>query len=304
MLRLEDHWVWDSWYAESEGTHHAFFLRASRALGDPERRHGRASVGHAVSKDLRTWTLEADALVPADAPAWDDQAIWTGSTVQGDDGRWYLFYTGISQERGTAWQQIGAAVSDDLVSWQRVGDAPVLSPDPRWYEVDDPVWRETAWRDPWVFPDADGDGWHMLFTARAKTGDPRERGVVGHATSPDLRRWSAGPPLSGPAGFAQLEVIQTTVVDGRHVLLFSCAPAELGAARDAAYERGDVYLADAAGPLGPYDIEHAQPVGPAGLYAARIVLDRGTPRLIGFTDQRDGRFVGELTDPLPLAPTA
>lgn len=303
MLRLEDHWVWDSWYVEDGGMHHAFFLRASRALGDPERRHGRASVGHAVSTDLRGWTLEADALVPADEPAWDDQAIWTGSTVRGDDGRWHLFYTGISRARGTAWQQIGVAVSDDLVTWRRLGDGPVLSPDPRWYEVGDPAWRETAWRDPWVFRGPEGDGWHMLFTARAREGDPRERGVVGHATSQDLKNWTVQPPLSEPSGFAQLEVIQTSVVDGRHVLLFSCGPAELGPARVAAYERGDVYLADAGGLLGPFDIGGARAVGPAGLYAARIVLDHGSPRLIGFTSDRDGRFIGELSDPLPVTPT-
>ena len=32
MLRLEDHWVWDSWHAqEDNGRRHVFFLRASRA---------------------------------------------------------------------------------------------------------------------------------------------------------------------------------------------------------------------------------------------------------------------------------
>ena len=98
MLRLPDHWVWDSWYtADDEGRQHAFFLRASRALLDPDRRHLRASIGHAVSADLRDWQLVADALVPADAPAWDDLATWTGSVVRGPDRRWYLFYTGISR---------------------------------------------------------------------------------------------------------------------------------------------------------------------------------------------------------------
>ena len=58
MLRLPDHWVWDSWYAQDDdGRWHAFFLRASRALLDPHRRHRRASIGHAVSTDLRSWQL-------------------------------------------------------------------------------------------------------------------------------------------------------------------------------------------------------------------------------------------------------
>jgi len=39
MLRLADHWVWDSWLAVAGAEYHLFFLRASRALHDPERRH-------------------------------------------------------------------------------------------------------------------------------------------------------------------------------------------------------------------------------------------------------------------------
>ena len=30
-----------------------------------------------------------------------------------------------------------------------------------------------TWRDPWVFPDPAGDGWHMLITARAAAGPVR-----------------------------------------------------------------------------------------------------------------------------------
>jgi beta-fructofuranosidase len=125
LLRLPDHWVWDSWYTvDDDGRHHAFFLRASRALLDPERRHLRASIGHAVSADLRDWHLVADAIVPADAPAWDDQATWTGSVVRGPDGRWYLFYTGVSRAEDGLIQRIGLALSDDLISWHRYGAKP------------------------------------------------------------------------------------------------------------------------------------------------------------------------------------
>jgi beta-fructofuranosidase len=304
MLRLEDHWVWDSWHVQDDyGLRHVFFLRASRALIDPDRRHHRASIGHAVSTDLRSWRLAADALVPADAPGWDDLATWTGSVVRGPDNRWYLFYTGVSRsERGLV-QRIGLATSDDLLVWRRYGTRPLVEADPRWYETLDLTrWYEQAWRDPWVYADASGDGWHMLITARSNTGPVGERGVLGHARSADLITWTVGPPLSEPAGFGHLEVPQVTVVDGQPLLLF-CTNAV------APHWGTDQRNWFVAGPTvnGPWDLASARPFPHPHLYAPRLVTDiDGSPALIGFLDQVDGSFAGELTDPIRVRydPTA
>ena len=78
-LRLPDKWVWDFWLARERDRHHVFFLQAPRSLGDAELRHRNASVGHAVSSDLRSWTVLPDAIRPGPAGAWDDVATWTGS---------------------------------------------------------------------------------------------------------------------------------------------------------------------------------------------------------------------------------
>ena len=49
-----------------------------------------------------------------------------------------------------------------------------------------------------------------------RTGPAGDRGVLGHARSPDLLTWTAHPPLTAPgSGFDQLEVPQLEVVDGR-----------------------------------------------------------------------------------------
>ncbi|PZG24242.1 glycosyl hydrolase family 32 [Micromonospora craterilacus] len=297
MLRLPDHWVWDSWYAQDDdGLRHAFFLRASRALLDPDRRHRRASIGHAVSTDLRSWRLLADALVPADSPSWDDLATWTGCTVRGPDQRWYLFYTGVGRAEDGLVQRIGLAVSDDLVTWHRHGDGPIVVADPTWYELlDREMWYEHAWRDPWVFPDPDGNGWHMLITARANHGPADDRGVVGHATSPDLLNWTVQPPLSTPAGFGHLEVPQVAVVDGQPLLLF-CTNA-FAAGRESEHR---LWVATAPTVRGPWDVASAQPIAQPHLYAPRLVPDADGWALIGFVDHADGEFVGELSDPVPV----
>lgn len=94
MFVLPDSWVWDFWLADDGDRYHLFFLYASKALKDPDARHYRASIGHAVSDDLVNWTRVVDALVRGDAPAFDELATWTGSVVRGDDGLWRMFYTG------------------------------------------------------------------------------------------------------------------------------------------------------------------------------------------------------------------
>ena len=193
MLHLADSWVWDFWLADDGERYHIFFLYAPRSLPSPNDRHFSAKVGHAVSSDLRAWERVADASGPDDPPAFDDLATWTGSVVRGDDDRWYMFYTGASNAEDGLVQRIGLAVSADLFSWERAG--PVLATDDRWYEtLDQEVWPDQAWRDPWVLRDPDGRGWHMLLTARSKQRSPDNRGVIGHATSVDLLRGRSAPP--------------------------------------------------------------------------------------------------------------
>ena len=139
-LRLPDRWLWDFWFARDGDDVHVFYLQAPRALGDPELRHVNATIGHAVSRDLRDWRILPDALGPGAPGAFDDLATWTGSIVE-HDGRWMLLYTGVSRAEGAGAQRIGLASSADLLRWERHGM--VLEADPRWYEP-------PAWRDPWV----------------------------------------------------------------------------------------------------------------------------------------------------------
>lgn len=303
MYKLANAWTWDFWLAREDRTYHLFFLQASRALGDPQRRHHRASVGHALSTDLSTWTQVDDALVPADRPAFDDIATWTGSVVRGPNGLWHMFYTGAGSAEDALVQRIGVAISRDLTTWTR-HDGPVLEADPRWYErLHDSSWPDEAWRDPWVFPDPDGGGWHMLITARANHGPVDDRGVIGHARSADLLHWEAQPPLTPPgSGFGQLEVPQVEIVDGRAVLLFSCLCPELSQARQAGGATGGIWAVTGDSLLGPFDPAKARLLTDESLYAGRIVTDpHGQWNLLAFHNyDRDGRFTGGLSDPMPV----
>ncbi len=299
-LHLPDKWIWDSWYAFDGEFYHAFYLHASRALGDPNRRHRNPIVGHAMSRDLNEWTVVRDALIVSDSPAFDSWTTWTGSVIQADDGKWWMFYTGTSREDGGDVQTVGAAVSDDLMTWHKLSNQPLVSADSRWYEkLDKTIWHDEAWRDPWVFRFAnDPTTWHMLVTARANHGDPKTRGVVGHATSNDLLNWEVQPPLSQPGqGFGQMEVFQFENVDGVPVLIFCCGWRELSAERLAEFgQRDATYSLAVSGDLTALDFTKAKPFLQPMAYAGRIVKGPDGWVFIGFTNEVNGKFVGELCD--------
>jgi beta-fructofuranosidase len=306
MLRLDSDWMWDSWVADDGAIYHLYFLKAPRALEDPRLRHDRATIGHAISTDLVSWDYLGETFGPSQS-GWDDLAIWTGSTIQGDDGLWYLFYTATNTHggHGVKDQKIGLATSSDLHHWHRVGDTPLLTADPRWYKTldDDPGASET-WRDPFVFRDPDGDGWHMLVTARGHDAGKNDDGVIAHARSSDLRRWELGPPLSEPGhGFGQLEVVQVRVIDGRPILAFTCHPQEMTPERIAASGAFCTWSVPGESVTGRWDISKARPfTAEPYLFAAPLVQRRdGMWVFVGFRNtEPQGTNAFDLIDPVPV----
>lgn len=303
-LRLPDRWIWDSWYAWDGDTCHVFYLCASRGLYDPIRRHRNTNIGHAFSTDLVNWQVLPDALSPSESPAFDSWTTWTGSVVRDEDGKWWMFYTGTSRENQGRIQTIGAAVSDDLISWQKVDSQPLVSASDRWYEkLGESEWPDEAWRDPWVYKNEHDKKWHMLVTARSKTGKLEERGVMGHAVSDNLRNWEILQPLSVEnQGFGQLEVFQFEVVDGVPIVIFCCGWRELSEKRLEEFGRRDAtYSLACNADLSDLDFSRARAFEENLVYAGRLVKKPSDGwYLIGFVNEVEGEFVGELSDPIPV----
>jgi beta-fructofuranosidase len=243
-----------------------------------------------VSEDLQSWARAGDVVAASVPPAFDDLATWTGSVVRGRDGRWWLFYTGVTLVDARIRQTIGAATSIDLMAWHKEAASPLVTADGRWYErLGGGDWHEEAW--------------HMLITARANHGPADDRGVIGHAHSTDLRRWRVGPPLSKPgSGFGHIECPQLASVDGRLVLVFSCLDPQFSAARRGTGATGGILYVAADSPTGPFDIAAAHPLTSDAFYCGRLVHDRaGQPVLLAFRYFDEARqFLGELSDPMPV----
>ena len=303
-LTLADRWIWDFWFAVDGEDVHVFYLQAPRALGDPDLRHHHATIGHAVSRDLRRWQVLADAVRPGPVGDFDDLATWTGSVIRAGDV-WHMFYTGVSRAERGAVQRVGRASSSDLRTWTRHGA--VLEADPRWYEKLHPGVREEAWRDPWVWWDEPTARFHMLLTARAADGPLDGRGVIGHATSPDLAHWEAGPPVSEPGEFFHLEVPQLVRLGDAWRVLFCVTADDHSAARRSRLggeALGGTHHLVGEDRLGPYRLETDEfLVGDkqARHYAGRMLERDGRWYFFAWEHVDDtGTFVGALSDPMPV----
>ncbi len=305
MLELKDHWVWDCWLFDDGDDFHIFFLRASRALRDPDLRHFRASVGHAKSKDLKNWETLPDAIIASDAPSWDEVATWTGSVIKNhSDGLYYMFYTGVTRPNGGIVQQIGYAISRDLITWEKNPANPILSADPNFFDTQENGSPDTNFRDPWVFFNESDQQWHMFITADSKHGGIKTRATVAHAVSTDLASWRSLPPLHGESGFGQVEVVQVEEVEGHHVMVFCVGSQHLNIVKPG-FKSG-TYSAPMMSHFGPINFENADIIDADGIYAGRIIKDREDQWvLIGFENgEVKSEFKGRICDPIPLKMTS
>lgn len=242
--------AWDLWVVERDGEYHLFHLQAPPGL-HPELRHGRATVGHAVSRDLRSWQSVGTAFAPSAPGGWDDRTIWTGS-ILAHDGAYAFLYTALRRGQGLV-QRIGLATSPDLETWTRRGAGPVLRADPAHYQTDGggPL-RVEDWRDPYLCR-VEGRV-HAFITARTRpppacsplrisadharefmaiaapaalrapllaNGPLAGRGCIALATSDDLQGWTVEPPLFAPGRYGMLECPQYLEHEGASYLLFS-----------------------------------------------------------------------------------
>ena len=303
MYRPTDRFVWDFWLARNAGVWHLFHLQAPRSL-DPDQRHWEASVGHATSTDLRSWGSQPTVVTAGPPGSWDDTAIWTGSIHRYDSRWWLMAYTGITREDGRIVERIGLAWSTDLYSWTKDPANPVLVSDPRWYEQPGRSRWQHGWRDPFIVRTA--TGWAMLISARVLGVAGERAGSLALATSPDAQTWTARPPIKGTSGyFAELEVPQLLVENGRRHLIFSARGNEPWTGRDGG----------CAGPkIGTYQFVGYEPFGPyvdppllvegdrrGSTYGGRVIRRAaGDFVYMAFLDGGAGSFEGAISDPAPV----
>jgi hypothetical protein len=168
-----------------DGVFHLYYLL------DENHHQGLGGLGghqwaHASTRDLLTWEQHPLAL-PITAEY--EGSICTGSTFW-HDGLYYAFYATRMRDYT---QHLCMATSSDGVHFTKDPANPFASPPPGFGRFD--------LRDPFVFRDPAGSGFHLLATARLEPYPLADHGgCLLHYTSPNLRDWTVQRPFILPGG--------------------------------------------------------------------------------------------------------
>lgn len=191
--------MWDTWVMQDGEDYHLFFLSGG-------------NIGRAVSQDLIHWQHLPPIKKLGKKGGWDESGMMmTGSTVKHGD-KYYLCFG--ARGHGTP---IGLIESDDLKTWKRVGDTPVL--------VAKEPYAPDHWRDLAPLWDAKEKQWDgYLFATVAGTKLPS----IAHVTSKDFINWDYHKPMfvsekysRDNDGFVYMEVPDLFEVDGKWYFTFS-----------------------------------------------------------------------------------
>ncbi len=178
---------------KKDGVYHLFYIRHNDFLPPWATE---IDFGHAVSTDLYNWT-QLPPVLGLDPYGWDNLHVWAPHVVEWG-GLWWMFYTGLTEEPGEFHdtQRIGAAVSQDLMTWNRVLVAPVWGTHSAPWAWWAPLSPGMACRDPFVMPDPAAPGQWLLYYTVSPASDTIAT-VVGVARSPagDPGTWVDEKPL-------------------------------------------------------------------------------------------------------------
>lgn len=174
------------YYVYREGdTYHLFYnVGVAGGKQDWQQPGNEKALGHATSKDLKTWHHHP-RILEALPNSWEGEVVSAPSIIK-HGGIYYLFYTGFD-DRVHGRQTIGFATSKDLFHWERYSGNPVYEAPP-WTARNQSGWLDC--RDAHVIK----YGEEFLMFTMVTTAEGK--GAIAVASSSDLIKWKdLGPAV-------------------------------------------------------------------------------------------------------------
>ncbi|MCK5332482.1 glycoside hydrolase family 68 protein [Candidatus Parcubacteria bacterium] len=302
--------LWDLWFIKARGNWHVFYLQSVRTK-DPEDRHNEnVSIGHAISKDLKSWVELLPALEPGGIGQWDNLSLWTGSVIQ-KGKKYYMYYTGRSKEKDIRLiQKIGLAVSNDLINWEKCHENPIIEFEKSYYQMNNKLntlGKKGAWRDPFVFKDPVSGKYFMTISARKKGSKRKYNSCIALATSENLLKWKVLEPILAPGRYDEMETSQVVYHKGKYYLFFSVSGDQGLYEPDWEKKVGD------HGGLHCYYSDNLfrgySPVNGNGvvleyekkIYDVRLLSEKGDEYTsIGWLNEHEDKFIGKMSLPFKI----
>lgn len=217
-------------------------------------------IAHAVSEDGFVWRRVQNALFIGNPGEWDDDMLWTMHVTPDpyNEGKWRMFYTGLSRHENGRVQRVGLARSDDLYTWTKdhSGNYPLSVPG-TYYESHTSEGRNwVSFRDPFFFQEDDNH--FLLANARVNHGPVVRRGCVSLAKETEPDKFEFQEPLFFPRMYDDVEVPVLFKLGSNYYLTGSLR------------EDRKVHYWLSKSLMGPYTARYDNVLLPQGNYAARI----------------------------------
>lgn len=138
---------------------------------------GPANIGLAYTEDetLQSWIRLPDPILRwQDGADWEKAGLYKGCMLE-HKGRFYLFYNAKDSENWLWHEQIGMAVSEDILHWERIQSSPIITNTPN-------RWDAVFCADPFIVKD--NNLWIMFYYGY--DGHHAQEGI---AHSVDLLQW-------------------------------------------------------------------------------------------------------------------
>lgn len=218
FYKPKDGWVGDTIPFAHDGKFYIYYLHDERK-GNTQDEYGYRTSWNLLITEDGVNIKDCKVVLPVGEYDDADYACYTGSVIEGNDGKFHMFYTAQNNYNpkyhrdGKPLQYVAHAISTDLKNWEKL---PELT-----FGADERIYEPFDWRDPFVFYNEEEKCFDMLLAARLRGASEKNGGCVGLCRSYDLLHWEAKEPFYNPESYMTHECPDLFKLGNKWYLVYS-----------------------------------------------------------------------------------